>query len=321
MGQAKQWFDVALAIADPVERSQAMSDLAFDAEQMARDGCRAEAIELFELLATLDRYDDLLLPAIESADQRLISLRGRSLPSLDEVVKELYRKFADLPERERLLAVAKTLVRDHGRRRPESWGVAAELVAAAEAIRPLAGKELRFRLRCRNSYSDRPNLPPHPARDRVALLRFTNPTDIPAYGDWDFQVFGAGIALRAEDMREVYAAYLENHRRYHINISTRSGRYAEAQRVTELHAMLSEACQAGRDVTLDGHDYVWSFSSDLMFEKQFESVQCPVCQREFGPEECRVLEWSFGEDLAASGGRRVVCPSDHTLYSCMEWNS
>jgi hypothetical protein len=152
-------------------------------------------------------------------------------------------------------------------------------------------------------------------------LRFTNPADVPAYSDWDFQVFGADIALRAEDMRDVYAAYLEDHRRYHSNIPKHWGRYAEAQRVAELHAMLVETCQAGRDVILDGHDYVWSFSSCLMFERQFVSVRCPECHREFGPEECMVLEWSFGGGLAASGGRRVVCPSDHTLYSCMEWNS
>ena len=41
----------------------------------------------------------------------------------------------------------------------------------------------------------------------------------------------------------------------------------------------------------------------------------------FGPEVCRVLEWAFGEELAAEGGRRVVCPADHTLYSCMDWVS
>ena len=82
----------------------------------------------------------------------------------------------------------------------------------------------------------------------MALLRFTNPTNIPAYGGWDFPVFGADIALRAEDMRDVYAAYLGNHRRYHSNIPKHWGRYAEAQRVAELHAMLAEASMAVRPV-------------------------------------------------------------------------
>jgi hypothetical protein len=155
----------------------------------------------------------------------------------------------------------------------------------------------------------------------VALLRFTNPTDVPAYAAWDFEVFGAEIALRAEDVREVYAAYLENHRRHFSNIPKHWGRYVEAQRVAELFAMLAEACAAGQDLTLDGEDYVWSFCSDLMFDRQFVSIQCPECCREFGPEACRVLVWSFGGGLAAEGGRRVVCPNDHTLYSCLEWNS
>ena len=145
MSQARQWFDEAHAIADPVERSQAMCDLAFDAEQMARDGRRSDAIELLELLVTLDRYDDLLQPAIESADEQLVALGVRTLPPLESVVADLHHQFGHLPERDRLLAVAKTLVREHGRRCPQSWGVAAGLLAAADAIRPLAGKELQIR--------------------------------------------------------------------------------------------------------------------------------------------------------------------------------
>ncbi len=155
----------------------------------------------------------------------------------------------------------------------------------------------------------------------MTLLRFTNPTDIPAYRGWDFQVLAADIALRAEDMRDVYAAYIETHRRYHSRIPTHWERYAEAQRVAVLHAMLEEACEAGRDVTLDEHDYVWALCSDLMFDKRFVWIRCPECHIEFGPDECQVLSWAFGGGLAAEGGRRVVCPKHHTLYSCGEWNS
>lgn len=155
----------------------------------------------------------------------------------------------------------------------------------------------------------------------MTLLKFTIPRDIPAYCGWDFEVFGADISLRAEDMRDVYAAYLDNHRKTFSNIPKHWQRYAEAQRVCELHAMLVEACEAGRDVELDEHDFVWSFSSNLMFDRQFVSARCPECRREFRPEDCRVLAWTFGSGLAAEGGRRVMCPAGHTLYSCMEWNS
>jgi hypothetical protein len=85
--------------------------------------------------------------------------------------------------------------------------------------------------------------------------------------------------------------------------------------------MLVEACQTGRDVTLEGQDYVWSFCSSLMFDKRFVWARCPECQLTFGPDACRVLSWAFGGGLAAEGGRRVVCPVDHTLYACGEWNS
>jgi hypothetical protein len=61
------------------------------------------------------------------------------------------------------------------------------------------------------------------ARMSVPQLRYTNPTDIPAYGDWDFRIYGAEIAVRAVDMWDVYAAYLENHRRYHSNIPKHRG--------------------------------------------------------------------------------------------------
>ena len=157
MSQVSQWFDAASAIADPVERSQAMCDLAFDAEHMARDGRRSEAIELFELLASLDRFDDLLHPAIESAEKHLVELGVRTLPPLELIVAELHQQFSEMAERDRLLAVAKTLVRVHGRRRPQSWGVAAELLASADVIRPLAGKELRFRAEVQQQTQGRPN--------------------------------------------------------------------------------------------------------------------------------------------------------------------
>lgn len=155
----------------------------------------------------------------------------------------------------------------------------------------------------------------------VALVRFTNPTDVPAYRGWDFEVLGAGITLRAPDLRDAFATYLANHRRYFSRIPKHSGRYAEAQRVTELHAMLTEVCDANRDITLDGNMDVWAFSSELMFEGQFVSVSCPECHREYSAGECRVVAWSFGGGLAAEGGRRVACPADHTQYACLEWNS
>src|SRR5262245_58360460 len=145
MSQVQAFFDEAMAIPDEVGRAQAMCDLAFDAEQMAKTGRRSEAIELFELLATLDRHDDLLAPAIESAEEHLVSLGARKQPSLDGIVQGLRAKFDHLGEYQCLLSEAKTLVRDHGKRRKQVWKIAKDLLAAAEKIQPLGNKELRFR--------------------------------------------------------------------------------------------------------------------------------------------------------------------------------
>ena len=153
------------------------------------------------------------------------------------------------------------------------------------------------------------------------MLKFTNPTDIPAYSGWDFKVLGAEITLRAEDMRDVYGAYLKNHQRYYSKIPKDWPRYTEGQRIAELYLTLSDACKIDEDVVLDGHDYVWSFVSKLMFDRKFISVKCPECDRAFGAEECRVLNWSYGSELAAEGGQRVVCPTGHTMYAIMQWNS
>ena len=154
----------------------------------------------------------------------------------------------------------------------------------------------------------------------MPTLRFTNPIDVPAYRSWDFQVYPAVITLRAEDMCDIFSGYLEHHRKVYKNCPKEWPRYAESQRVANHHEILVRACGDGHDVEFDGHD-VWAFSSGLMFEKRFISAHCPICESTYLPNECQIIEWSFGEDLAAEGGRRVACPSGHTLYSCMEWNS
>lgn len=114
MSTVREWFEAALQIEDEVKRAEAMCDLAFDAEHMARQG-DPSAIELFELLVTLNPYDDLLHPAIESAEEHQIQLGVRSVPPLDEIVAELHTQFGHTPERERLVAIATTLTRGHSR--------------------------------------------------------------------------------------------------------------------------------------------------------------------------------------------------------------
>jgi hypothetical protein len=94
---------------------------------------------------TLDRCDDLLIPAIESAEAHLVSVGVRTETTVDAIVQGLRAKFEHLGEYQRLLSVAKGLVREHGKRRKEVWKTAKEMLAAAEKIQPLGSKDKRFR--------------------------------------------------------------------------------------------------------------------------------------------------------------------------------
>jgi hypothetical protein len=155
----------------------------------------------------------------------------------------------------------------------------------------------------------------------MANLRFPNPSDLACYGDYDFHVESSIITVRAADLRDIYAQYLDNHRKFHARISEKTGRFKEAVKVTELHGLLSSACDEGRDLDLQTSEYIWSFVSGLMFDRRFVNIFCPPCGREFDPQDCHTAGWAYGSGLAAHGGKRVLCPCGHTLYSCMQWNS
>jgi hypothetical protein len=68
-------------------------------------------------------------------------------------------------------------------------------------------------------------------------------------------------------------------------------------------------------------DLIWHLAADLVYSGQWARGNCPTCRVEHPPGAGRVVEWSFGYGLAAEGGRRYLCPADHTLYAIMEWNS
>lgn len=140
----KEYFDDSASITDPVERAQAIGDFCFDAEKCAAEGDTATAIEMFELILTLDRYDDLLLHCIQTAEQQLIQLGARQLPSIESVIEDLTARFQKLPEYERNMALAKTLHRDMSDN-ADALARARQFLASAEAIRPLSTKDLRFK--------------------------------------------------------------------------------------------------------------------------------------------------------------------------------
>lgn len=69
------------------------------------------------------------------------------------------------------------------------------------------------------------------------------------------------------------------------------------------------------------NQYVQSFSIKVMIRKDFHSIFCKICSKEYSPEEIIYETWSRGESLFASGGKTLLCENNHFLFGYMEWNS
>ena len=58
----------------------------------------------------------------------------------------------------------------------------------------------------------------------------------------------------------------------------------------------------------------------LILHKKYCWVECRACGRRFLPEECGDSDWSTVADpLAGIGGKRVACPTGHTLFVRQTW--
>jgi hypothetical protein len=156
----------------------------------------------------------------------------------------------------------------------------------------------------------------------MTLLRFENPPDIPAHWVAGFKVYPSRITLRADTMIQVLAQRIERHNKYFAGTPKHWGRYKEFERVSALHEALRMACQTDEDVYLDSSDCARSNCAGLMFEKRFVSIECLECKTQYTPQDCSVLSWeSFHEcmdKVSGSSGRRIVCPTGHTLFSYPE---
>jgi|GEM_PF-3895250 len=140
----KKYFADVASVSDSVERSQAVADFCCDAEQCLSRGDEITAVQMFELLTTLDRTDDLLAHYIKTAEEQLIGIGARATPAVETAIRRTLDRFGKLPDYERNMAVAKTLHRDM----PANSGAIArarQFVAAAETVRALSPKDQRFK--------------------------------------------------------------------------------------------------------------------------------------------------------------------------------
>jgi hypothetical protein len=166
---------------------------------------------------------------------------------------------------------------------------------------------------------------------------------------WESDTLDVTIAFQPEDALNIYGDYLdylrgrakksqgiaEGYADTDNTSSVEKRRHANKARVwakrdtedftrsQELYSCLAQACRKNEDTILDGKSY--GIGSDFpswgILDKKFASISCPTCNQKFNPGECQVVRWVHGESLFAEGGRRLLCPADHTLYWYMDWNS
>jgi hypothetical protein len=150
----------------------------------------------------------------------------------------------------------------------------------------------------------------------------------PRYEGWTAPQAPGEFRFPARDMLNLYRKLVQT-RLTHIHLeSRRNGIYREHVDAVRTLAWLEELWL--KQYPIESDDLIpwpdilqdlWASCRGLVLEKRFVSVTCPACNRTYGPDEVKVLAWSQGEELAASGGKGVLCPQGHGLYVIVEWDS
>ncbi len=158
----------------------------------------------------------------------------------------------------------------------------------------------------------------------MAFLKYTMPSNLPCYTDWDFPMFPGTFLFSMTDIIAVFQKHIEKDSKYAHNWSKDSGIYKEYLDCQDVLKWLQvNNCNGNKIVEWDDsvRDLYWSMSQPLVYGGNYLDVHCPACSKSYKPEHMTQHIWVFGEGLVASGGRRLACPNGHTVYSIMEWNS
>lgn len=152
------------------------------------------------------------------------------------------------------------------------------------------------------------------------IVLFNVPKDLPCYGDWNFKVFAGQFALFVDVLQTDLSNHIRRDRSLILwLLSPRHRGYRKSHR--QLQKILAEESIGFDAITPEQHHTIWVIARERIYSRSFAYYFCPECQRRYPPEEGNVLEWSFGIDLCAHGGRRFECPQGHTLYSIMDWET
>lgn len=153
-------------------------------------------------------------------------------------------------------------------------------------------------------------------------MRWTVPASLPCYAGWDFHIDPGTFDLPAEPVAAALRAYIDQRRIYYARFPKSGiGYRSHLGDIAALDWLLGEAERSDLILWDREQDHVWHLASELVYTGQWSRAWCPACQAEHRPGSGRVEKWAYGSGLAAEGGRRYVCPTGHTLYAIMEWNS
>jgi hypothetical protein len=158
----------------------------------------------------------------------------------------------------------------------------------------------------------------------MTVLKYTVPAQKPCYDDWEFRIHPGTFLLHVAPLMSTFQEAVAHHQQYHSRATKDSGRYKEHTDMLALVTWLDRQVASGVEVIewdSAQRDLVWCYASGLIYSRQFASFSCPTCDMEYSPSDGTIAKWAFGQDLAAEGGRRFICPRGHTLYALMEWNS
>lgn len=195
----------------------------------------------------------------------------------------------------------------------------------------------------------------------MTLLKYTVPSHQPCYDDWEFRIHPGTFLLHVPPLMSIFQEADAHHRQHYTRanledierctaifeghpdtwekalaeLNRESSEARESEFVPTawhadmlaLMAWLDSKAASGVEVIewdewdSSQRDLVGCLASGVIYSRQFSSFRCPTCDMEYSPSEGSIAKWALGQDLAAHGGRRFICPRDHTLYASAEWIS
>lgn len=106
-------------------------------------------------------------------------------------------------------------------------------------------------------------------------------------------------------------------------------RQQEHLRLTAVVAEVEDVLHQGADLEITavmyrhGQTLREAYSGGTIFVRGFEWAECHDCDdRRYSPAECEVLDWSIvAGPRCGFGGKWLICPSGHVIFSRQTWVS